>query len=97
MKKSLLLITISLVFSPSVYALRFNEALPCSPMPDGSYCIITPKATPSKVYRYVVRCGSTTVYVSKRQRRALDAYLRENQNMILRFSVDNEFIDAPCF
>lgn len=75
----------------------YPEAEPCDPSPFGTYCNIHPKTLPKRKYKTPVWCGSTLVYVTHRQKRVLDAMLRENRNVVLRLRFDREFVDAPCF
>lgn len=96
MKNKLLMISLLFFFCNILYAEKVNIS-PCQPSAAGNFCIINSKMAPKGKFKYYAYCGQEVVAISKRQRAALDAYLRENQNMVLRFSVDNEFIDGPCF
>lgn len=75
----------------------YPEAEPCEPSPFGTYCNIHPKTLPYRKYKTPVSCGGTVVYLTHRQKRVLDAMLRENRNVVLRIRFDREFVDAPCF
>lgn len=75
----------------------YPEALPCNPSEYGTHCIINPKTLPKRDYKEPTYCGDALVYLSKAQKKVLRAYIRENRNMVLRYKVDGEFIDAPCF
>lgn len=75
----------------------YPEALPCNPSEYGTHCLIYPKTRPKRKHHEPTYCGNTLVYLSKAQKKTLRAYIRENRNMVLRYTVDGEFIDAPCF
>jgi len=75
----------------------YPEAEPCEPSPFGTFCQINPKMKPYHSYRHPIYCGDSLVYVTHRQKRVLDAMLRENRNVVLKVKFDNEFVDAPCF
>ncbi len=96
MKNKLILAVTVLMFSNLSFATIYPEATPCNPSPFGTYCEIHPKILPSKKYNKIALCGRTYVAITARQRTVLDSYLRENKNMIIRFKVDDEYIDAPC-
>jgi hypothetical protein len=83
--------------SPAAIDTLYPEAEPCDPSPFGTHCTIDPKTMPNRAYKYPTYCGNTLVFLTHRQKKVLDAYLRENRNMVLKYKVDGEFIDAPCF
>lgn len=74
----------------------YPEAAPCDPSPFGSFCEIHPKILPNKKFNQYALCGRTVVAITAKQRKVLNAYLKENKNMILRFKIDDEYVDAPC-
>ena len=96
--KTKILLTFSLFYFVSIsYATIYPEAKPCNPSAFGTYCEIHVKPKPTRRHKNIAYCGTQHVYLSDKQKRVLDAYLREGRNMILRYKIDSEYIDAPCF
>jgi hypothetical protein len=103
MKKSLLL-TLLLVFSFMANAGglgptpdEINPIAPCHPSPFGTFCELQVKVKPTPKFKDYAYCGRTYVAITPRQRQVLNAYLIEQKNMVVRFKLDGEFINAPCF
>lgn len=97
MKNKLIIASLIFLFSNITYASLYPEAAPCNPSVLGTYCEIHPKILPTKKFKNYAICGRTYVAITARQRAVLNSYLRENKNMIIRFKIDNEYVDAPCF
>lgn len=74
-----------------------NPLAPCDPSPFGTYCELKVKVKPTKKFKDYAYCGRTYVAITPKQREVLNAYLKEQINMIVRFKMDGEFINAPCF
>lgn len=89
----------SLLYFSSAFSAGYKDlsTAPCEPSPFGTYCKIHPKIKPQRGYQQFTHCGRAYVAINARQRHVLNAYLKENKNVILRFKIDDEFIDAPCF
>ncbi len=91
-----LLACIALLCSSSTMAYQQYKSQ-CNPTPFGTFCELHAKYHPNKQFNRYGYCGRTVVTLPNKQKAVLNAYLRENKNMILRFKVDDEYIDAPCF
>ena len=69
----------------------------CNASPFGTYCELQVRVKPSPKFTHYTYCGRTYVSITKKQREVLNSYLVEHKNMVLTFTLDDEFINAPCF
>lgn len=69
----------------------------CNSSPFGTFCELQVKVKPTPKYTDYSYCGRTYVAITPEQRKVLNSYLSEHKNMVVRFSLDDEFINAPCF
>jgi hypothetical protein len=86
-----------MLLSTTSFATLYPEAAPCNPSPFGTFCKLHPEMKPTKKSQQYAYCGRTYVAISQKQRDVLNAYLKENKNVVLRFKLHGEFINAPCF
>lgn len=96
MRQKIIMVVLSIVMSHTVVSHAKSGTYPCRATSLGTYCDIHPKSKPTKKYNHIAYCGRAHVAITAKQRKVLDAYLRSNNNMILRVKVDDEFIEAPC-
>jgi len=96
--KKIFLIVICLL-SIQTYAFNDKKAPKqvCNPSPFGTFCELQVYDKPTPKFSDYTYCGRTYVAITPKQREILNAYLYEHKNMILRFKLDDDFINGPCF
>tara|TARA_B110000908_G_C10111241_1_gene383161 strand:- start:114 stop:434 length:321 start_codon:yes stop_codon:yes gene_type:complete len=106
MNKKMLFLSLLFFLSASAYAGIYegnnvnandDDIGPCDPSPFGTFCELRVKVKPTPKFQDYAYCGRTYVAITAKQRTVLNAYLVEQKNMIVRFKLDGEFINAPCF